>query len=242
MDLSQLDSDPIFEAIFQIRFESNQDAAASILAGLMYPHVRDIYPKSENLRVPPLPKDVLDNDPRFKYSPEMRYLADDKILSFGKRVMNVISLSPYCKWENFKPLILDALEHLQKSGLATKLERFSFKYANIIEAGDSPQEQFSLLNCDLTLGEHDLTNCPTQIRTELNIGNYTNIIQVSPFAELENAVNGKRVRGLLLDIDTIREIDDGFWDQKEALIEECHKTEKDIFRSILKESTLEKYL
>ena len=242
MDLSQLDSDPIFEAIFQIRFESKQDAAASILAGMMYSHVHDTYPKSENLTFPPLPKEVLDNDPRFRYTPEIRYLGDDKILSFGRRMMNVISLSPYCKWSNFKPLILDALGHLQDSGLVHKLERVSFKYSNIIEAGDSAEEQFNLLNCNLTLGGHDLTECPTQIRTEFNVGKYVNIVQVSPFTKLENPISGNEVEGLLLDIDTILNIDDEFWKNKEAIIEEFHKTEKDIFKSILKESTLERYV
>lgn len=241
MELSELHTDPIVEAQFQIRFNSEQEATANILAGMMYPFLKETYPKSEALAPPPIPKELLENDPRFKFSPEIRFVGESKVLSIGRHVMNIISLAPYCKWQNFKPMILDALRHLESSGLATEIERISFKYSNIIEGGSSAKEQFETINLTVKAGEHDLTDHPTQIRTEIKMGDYVNIIQVVPFARSENSITNKASEGLLLDIDTIRNFGNEFWSNREQAIEDCHDAEKKIFASILKTSTLERY-
>jgi uncharacterized protein (TIGR04255 family) len=128
----KLGRDTIIEALFELRFSSTNESVADILPGLLYPHIRDEFPKIERLGVSQLPVSLLQNDSNFRYAPYYKLSGDHYYIQVGKHVFSIGCPRPYSGWPEFRSKIHALVGLLRDTGLIDSIERFSIKYTNLI--------------------------------------------------------------------------------------------------------------
>lgn len=227
----RLESDPIVEAIFEMHFASESTTLADLLPGLLYPHFKGRFPKMERLPISDIPRDLQSTEPNLKYQPRQRMVGQHFSILLGDYAVAISAPRPYAGWTAFRALAIELLEQLQKTELIKNVERFSFKYINLLEASDI-QSQYKLVNFNANLGGKELTECLTQLRAEFHHHGFTNIIEVAANAAVKTA-SGEKLNGLFLSIDIISLTPDDFFVKAEEHLEAAHKLEKEIFYSIL---------
>jgi uncharacterized protein (TIGR04255 family) len=158
-------------------------------------------------------------------------------LFIGDKSLILSNPRPYQGWTDFKALLLEVLDHLNRSKIAEKVERFSLKYVNLIE-GESAEAQSSRLHLTAKLGPFDLTKTTSHLKTEFSKPPLVTIIEVqtSMFAQMPGS--DTRFTGLILSVDSIHLNPDEFWTNREHLIEACHDHAKQSFFEILTEETI----
>ena len=232
---ARLNRNPIVEALFELRFESATDSLANLLPGMLYPDLKQEFPKAETLPHAMLPKEIQRMDPSLQFKAMHRLVGDGFVIMIGDSVISLNCVGPYVGWANFREKILKIAELLKNTNLFTAIHRFSLKYVNLLTTRDG-EPDLGMMNMSMSLGTHDLVTCPTQVRTEIDDGNFLNIIQLIPATHIKNA------KGLLFDIDTISNGPfNDFWDQLPSLIDKAHETEKRLFFSMLTPQTLERF-
>lgn len=237
-----LERDPIVEALFEIRFSCKEDRPSGLLPGVLYPSIRDSFPKSQILDVNNLPIQIRDSDPNLRYTTTQRFIGDRSQVNVGPRALTVVSPRPYMGWKAFKPIIIECLAHLQKTDFIDTIERFSLRYINVIAAEGTPKEQFSKIRFNGNLGEFDLTAMTTQTRTEVLHKGLLCSINVSSNTNAAISQTGEQISGILLDIDTIQlNPQSDFWSNPGQYIENVHEAETDIFFGTLTPETLAYY-
>ena len=237
-----LEHDPIVEALFEIRFSCKGNRPGNLLAGVLYPAIRDKFPESQLLDINNLPIEVRETDPNLRYAATQRFVGDNAQVNIGPRSVTVVSPRPYMNWEKFKPTILDCLKHLNNTGFIDKVERYSLRYVNLIAAGPTTKEQFSKIHFNGSLGTFDLTEEATQIRTDIRNNGLLNKVSISSNASVDIQSTQEALSGLLLDIDTIEvSPPEDFLDRPEQHIEIIHEAETNIFFGTVTKETLAEY-
>lgn len=202
----KLGKDPIIDVIFECRFDSKLPAS-NILPGIFYKNFSDeerylerLLPQSE------IPEFVRNNDPSMEYLPLVRIRLKDYIFLIGDKSLAVACNLPYKGWAEFKEKIIKAIEILESSDLANSISRYSLKYANLI-TNKHLSPEIKLVNLDLRIGSNSLKNESFQVRLDLNKDNFINIIQIISNVRAFD-VNGDEKEGLVIDIDTIKQLPD----------------------------------
>jgi uncharacterized protein (TIGR04255 family) len=145
---------------------------------------------------------------------------------------------PYSGWKTFSADIREFAKAVQEAGLVDRLERFSLKYIDLIEL-EKPVG-LALLNLDIKMGEYELAAKPVQLRTEIKENDLIHIIQIISPAEVELSGTERRLKGVLVDIDSIKPMrDDESWDALQQRLDDVHVACKKMFFSILKPQTIE---
>ncbi|MBX3650282.1 MAG: TIGR04255 family protein [Burkholderiales bacterium] len=231
----KLQQDPIFEAVFEMRFSIESDQVADLIPGIVFPRLRKDFPKTEALPIAQIPKVIRDQNPELRYQASRRLIGGRLIISLGDRVAAVSCVKPYIGWGEFQPVILRLVGLLREAALIKEVERFSLKYSNMLSGGN-PKEQFAHTRFAATLAETNLVEQLTQIRTEFNEGGFVNIVELAANAIAKHP-SGSIMNGLLLSIDTICNSPVDFWNNAEVLLKNAHEVEKTIFfRALTKEA------
>ena len=234
----KLNKEPLIDAVFEIRFQSDAPAS-SILPGVLFAKL-DGEKKIEKLPVSQLPEQVRTSDPHLRYAPVIRIVWNNFTLMISDNGMAVGCILPYPGWTLFMQSILELVDHLASSGIVKSVERYSLKYVDIIPA-DSLAEQVSAVNLKLTVGNHELKGEFFQVRVDVPIGDYLNIVMINSSA---NAVllSGEQRAGVAVDIDTILNIDGK--DIGEIIpsisdnLQSMHDLNGELFFNCLKEETI----
>ena len=230
---------PLRETIFEMRFEPALAAAGDILPGLLYSELKSDFPEVVPLPLASVPRAIREKTPDLVYQYAHSLRGSSGSVQLGDRVL-AFHVIDYPGWIIFRAKIESLIKAVQATGLVKQLERFSFKYVNVIEASTS-EKQLQLLNLKMELVGHSPAEHGFQLRVEHEEGNCTIITCVSPNATAKLAFSGKEVAGLLVDVDTIR-FDPGreFWTAPGVLLDEAHAVAKVRFFSLLTESTLKR--
>lgn len=229
---------PIFEAIFQLRFKAKIATAGEVLPGLLFAQLRDKYPEVAPLPMASVPRALRDKTPELVYQPSHQLRGTDSAIQVGDRVISLVSWN-YPGWSALKPAITQAIEALSKTGLIEEIERFSFKYTNVLEVS-AGASALSLLKLSLTLADERPQERGFQLRSERVDGDYTTIISISPNSSAKHPVGGKDVAGLLVDVDTL--YDRGplnLADFGTKHLDPGHSLAKRIFFSLLTDETID---
>ncbi len=157
-------------------------------------------------------------------------------MQVGDRLIS-LHATEYPGWTRFKQWVEFATNAVKETGLLKQIERFSFKYVNVIEASANDQ-QLSFLDARIEVTGSTPIERGFRLRVERDDGPFVTIIDI--------VTNGKAKRndqhvvsGLLVTVDTIRTgIGNDYWNKQSELIEEGHEVAKDIFYKLLSESTL----
>lgn len=233
-----LKKDMIVEAIFEIRFSSEIDSLGDLLPGLVFPEIKENFPKLEKLPLASFPKEIIQNDPSLLYQPTTRLVGEKHTLLIGDRVFGLANRRPYQGWQGFKSLIIRLAEVLRKTAVISAIDRYSLRYTNIVPCEENVNALGAII-ASMTLGEWDLADGPFQVRAEIKRGPFLNVIQLVDRAKIADSAE-EVIEGLLFDIDTMRHgpIPD-FWENIVGYIDDAHQCEKDIFFSLLTDKTLE---
>jgi uncharacterized protein (TIGR04255 family) len=231
----RLEKSPLVEAIFEIRFEPTTATAGDLLPGLLYSGLKTEYPETEPLPFASIPRQMRDQDV-LRYQASHRLKGDHRLVQVGDRLIS-LHATQYPGWTRFKQWIEFATNAVKETGLLKQIERFSFKYINVIEASANEQ-QLSFLDARIEVTGGTPIERGFRLRVERDDGPFVTIIEI--------ITNGKAKRndqhvvsGLLVTVDTIRAgIGNDYWNNQSTLIEEGHDVAKDIFYKLLSESTL----
>lgn len=198
-----LDREPLVDALFEVRLVEIS-AIADILPGFLF---GDFGPSTKIGRLPvaELPRDLRANDPNLQFAPIVRIELDHYIISVGDRSVLINCKLPYPKWVKFKEFILDILRRIATIGIAVKVERYSLKFVNLIQA-PTLAEQVSKINMSISLGDVTVKNNHANIQVHYNENDIVHILSAIIGAQSRLA-DGRLVFGAVVDVDSIRNVD-----------------------------------
>lgn len=234
----RLKKEPLLEAIWEIRFFGAKSPVADLLPGMLFNSFPGKYDTVAKMPVADIPAPIVMHDPNLRYAPKIRLEGANQAVQIGDRVVFLSCRRPYSGWDRFSADIRELAEAVQKTELIDRLERFSLKYIDLIEL-EKPVG-LAHLNLELKLGEYELAAKPVQLRTEIKENDLIHIIQIISPAEVALPGTEGRLKGVLVDIDSIKPMaDDESWDALQQRLDDVHTACKKMFFSILKPETVE---
>ena len=237
----RLKREPLVESVWEIRFASDRSSpVGQLLPGFIFEKFRLHYPRLVRLPASDIPPPVAEHDMALRYVPTVRLEAPDSPFSIqvGERVVTLNCRRPYEGWSVFSERIRDLAELLHTSGLIAKPERFSLKYIDLIEL-DSPPSLASL-EMSLSVAGHSLAAKPMQLRTEIREEPFVHVLQVATPVDITLGTSGKRLRGTLVDIDTVHMAGEDFWEMLSERLVQSHAASKRLFFNLLTNEAIER--
>ncbi len=224
---------PLVDALLEIRFNSNLDK--SVIFGFIYSLVKEDYPgRVVNLPLSQIPAQIRDNDPNYQFKPLYRLEGKETILQIGTDVICLSSKIPYIGWEVLSEKARVIINSLYDSGVIKNVIRLGHRYVNFFEGIID-----SNLNMSLEF-VHKYNIANNLIRTEIIDGEFINTLQYSNSAEYRSLPSSPVKKGSLIDIDTFRVYrDDTFSHNIMHEINSAHKSEKELFYSLLKQEFIQ---
>lgn len=224
---------PLIEAVFELRFASGKSAAGDLLPGLLYQALGSYYSEVQPLPLANVPRDVREKDANLRFRPTHRLIGETRQLQVGDRVALISQTRPYEGWAHFKERITEFLAAIRDTKLVDRVERYSFKCVNLVEAEIGGQ--LSRLNARLEMGGQPVKERGFRLRTEWDSEPYLSIVQVGTNANA-NLVSGS-IQGMLLEVDTVRQSDaGGILEDANERLDEIHDIAKPKFFSMLTEA------
>jgi uncharacterized protein (TIGR04255 family) len=165
----------------------------------------------------------------------------DYIISVGDRNVIISCKLPYPKWEKFKAAILDLTARIGRVGASGKVERYSLKYVNLIQA-PSLAEQIAKIKMSITLGEVEVNGDHTTLQVHRHEDGIIHILSVVIGAEGQMP-DGKKVTGAVVDVDSIRNVEvadlTAFAATLEPGLEQLRQANKRKFFTCLTQATID---
>ena len=195
----KLGKEPLIDTIFELRFDSVVPVS-SVLPGILFnklPGTKEIV----KLPAAQLPEQLRATDPNLQFAPLTSISCGNFVYLISDRSLAVACKMPYPGWTAFKAAILDAMKHLEAAKIVSSVKRCGLKYVDLIPS-KSITDKASLVNLTLTVGEHTLKGETFQIRVEIPKKDIINVVQIVSSAEVM-ASNGSKKEGLIIDIDSI---------------------------------------
>lgn len=238
----RLNRDPIVEAMFEIRFEPARASLSDLLPGMLFPKFGDRFPNLERTPLSQLPREIQSQAPELKYQARTRLLNKQFILMLGDHSVTVSCLRPYIGWSGFRELILEVIAELHASKMISRLERYSIKYINLLPAQLTDYaSQFAQVRFEGMLGSHPLNSRLTQVRTEIAIGDYLNVVELAAGTHV-TTIHKENLDGQLLAIDTICEKNvETLWADPPSSIDRIRQAEKELFFDILSDAAADRF-
>ena len=212
--------EPLVDAVFEVRM-NGAPPLADILPGFLL-HEFGKGAKVVRLPAADLPFPMRKEDPNLQFTPIQRVEVEGFSILVGDRNIIVSCKLPYPKWPNFKPTILDIMSRVAKTGLPGSIERYSVKYVNLIQA-PTFQEQIKKIAMEIKLGDLEVSSEHVTLQVHRLEDDVVHILSIATGAN--GQIDGNAVSGVLVDIDSIRNVDvpdiqtfaDGLADGLEAL-------------------------
>lgn len=234
----KLANSPLIEALFEIRFVPSTENAGERLPFMLYAALRDDYPDVGTLPVAKLPREIREQDPALRYQPAQVLRGKTDSIQVGGRVVSLSTLD-YPGWTRFKGIISRLIQATKSTSLIKEVERFSFRYINLIESLPS-KDQVPLLNAHIDFSGAPVMERGLQVRFERDQAGFTTVVQVIPRSTATIA-SQRSVSGLLIDVDTLRQSPGtGLIEGDTSILDEGHSILKQNFFSLLTKSTIKR--
>ena len=237
----RLENEPLVDAICELRMEKAVPLA-DILPGILF-HKLDPQPIIKRLPAAEIPQPLRANDPSLCYEPTQRLEWGHYVIAIGDHNVIISYKPPYPGWPDFKAKILEIVGLIADVNVAGKVERFSIKYVNLIEA-PSLADQSAKINLTLHIGGlKKLNDNLININLHYAEGTTLHILTVITGANARMP-DGQEASGVVVDIDSIEnnvepiplnEFVQGLADRLEAL----RQSNKAYFFSCLKQKTID---
>jgi uncharacterized protein (TIGR04255 family) len=235
----RLKKEPLLEAICEIRFSGTKSSIADLLPGILFKALPGKYGNIVRLPAADIPAPIVEHDRNLRYAPKIRLENGNQAVQIGEHVVSLSCRRPYTGWGRFSADIRELVRTVKDTGLIESLERFSLKYVDLIEL-EQPVG-LGCLNLDLKLGAHEISTKPFQLRTEIKENDLTHIVQIVSPAQVSLPGIQDRLKGVLLDIDTIKFLGNKeSWDELDGRLDDVHMACKRMFFSLMKPGTIDK--
>ena len=218
----------IFEAIFEIRFESSFPGDA--IFGIVYNQFKDEFQNVEQLPVLQLPAAIRSQDPNLKFTPHYKIKRDNFIIQIGPNVFSLANIKEYCGWEDFSKTIFDTYSKLSDLNLIRQQFRTALRYINILQGINI----FENTNLNIQLNNERLGGNQINFTAEVPYKHGLSKLKLINFAEA--VFENQAIKGSIVDIDTHVKLDD--FPGLEEAIECAHIAEKKLFFSLLDKNFL----
>jgi uncharacterized protein (TIGR04255 family) len=235
----RLKKEPLLEAVWEIRFSGTKPSVADLMPGMLFRTLSCKYRNIVRLPIADIPATIVEHDPNLRYAPKIRLENDNQVVQIGEHVISLNCRRPYSGWTQFSADIRELAKVVQDTGLIERLERFSLRYIDLIELAQPIG--LDCLNLTLKLGEYEINTRPVELRTKIEEGDLIHIVQITSPAEVVIPKEEGRLKGVLLDIDTIRLLaEKGSWYDISEHLDDVHMACKKMFFSLLKPETIGK--
>jgi len=235
----RLKKEPLLEAVWEIRFSGTKPSVADLMPGMLFRTLSGKYRNIVRLPIADIPATIVEHDPNLRYAPKIRLENDNQVVQIGEHVISLNCRRPYSGWTQFSADIRELAKAVQDTGLIERLERFSLRYIDLIELAQPIG--LDCLNLTLKLGEYEINTRPVELRTKIEEGDLIHIVQITSPAEVVIPKEGGRLKGVLLDIDTIRLLaEEGSWYDINEYLDDVHMACKKMFFSLLKPEAIDK--
>ena len=234
-----LEREPLIDAVFEVRFDGSAPHA-DILPGILF-HQLDPKPTVKRLPTAEFPQQMRLNNPDLRYTPVQRLECADAVIAIGDRSFVIGCRLPYPKWPKFKREILFITKLIAEIGVVGKVERFSIKYVNLIEA-PTLAEQIAKINLSIRFGSLEVTNNNVDMKVHHVEDGALHILTVVTGAS-GKMPDGREAHGVVVDIDSIRNIEplafSDFVKELESDLEQLRLSNKTRFFDCLKQETID---
>ncbi|CAN2041870.1 TIGR04255 family protein [Candidatus Magnetomoraceae bacterium gMMP-15] len=234
----RLHKEPILDALFECRLDV-PFPISNIMPGIFFSDIKEDK-RLERLPHSEIPGAIRNSDPDLQYLPLVKICLDNYSFLIGDSSVAVACNLPYRGWNDFKSTIIKMINILKSSGLIKGILRYSIKYVDFIQSND-PADQVSLPNLSLKIGSHNLTKEPYQVRMDIPVDGFINVVQIISGAKVTQS-DKSSLEGVVIDIDTIKNTDGISLEEMEKNLEESldhiHRINKRIFFDCLTEQTL----
>lgn len=197
-----LEREPLVDAVFEVRL-NDTPTLVDILPGFLF---HELEPKPTVMRLPTaeIPQPMRANNPNLQFAPLSRVEWGSYFISVGDRNIVISCKLPYPKWPNFKTTILDVTRRIARAEIAGKVERYSLKYVNLIEA-PTLALQIEKIRMSIALGTVQVLADHVNMQVHRVEGDIVHILSVITGAK-GNRPDGTELDGVVVDIDSIRNV------------------------------------
>lgn len=233
-----LEHEPLVDAVFEVRL-NGAPQLADILPGFL---LHDLGSGTKVLRLPAaeLPYPLRKEDANLRFAPIQRVETNGYSILIGDRHILVSCKLPYPKWPSFKANILDVMSRISKLVFPGSIERYSVKYVNLIQA-PTLQEQVSKIAIKAKLGDLEIREEFFNFQVHRKEGDLIHILSIVTGAE--GKLNGQDVFGVLVDVDSIKNVNlpnfQDFADSLKDSIEDLKQSNKEKFFGCLTQKTIQ---
>lgn len=233
----RLRKEPLLEAAWEVRFTGKRASVGDVLPGIVFKELGGKYPEAVRLGAAEIPRVVAEQDPKLRYVPRIRLEGDNQSIQIGEQVVSLSCRRPYPGWCEFSASIRELIGILRASELIGAVQRFSLRYIDLIELGDPPSLDWLVLH--VQLGQRAVTSQPVQLRTEIREDELLHIVQIITPAEVSIPGQDRRMRGVLVDIDSIWALKPTeSWNAIVDRLDSVHSSSKRLFFELLTKDAL----
>jgi|APLak6261658528_1056013.scaffolds.fasta_scaffold02083_6 uncharacterized protein (TIGR04255 family) len=235
---TKLKKEPLVDAVFELRFDASAPVS-SIFPGFFFSKLEG-NKNIETLPTAELPKHLRDSDPNLQFAPVVRiHWNDDFLISISDRSIAVACKLPYPGWGDFKRAILKVVNLVGEVGIVHEIQRYALKYVDLIPCDDL-KERVSYINMEISLGNLKVGKELFQFRVEIPKDQTINVVQIISSGSI--TLGGIKKEGLVIDIDTIHNVDDqkliDFLPQLSEQLDLIHGINKQMFFDCITAETL----
>ncbi|EPN9364423.1 TIGR04255 family protein [Cronobacter muytjensii] len=238
---TSLTKQPVIEASFELRYPT-ETQVSEIIPGFLF-HALNCSKPIINLPPSQIPRQVREMDEQLYYSVVSQLEVGDYNVGISDHGIIVSTRGQYFGWTAFKETIIRVINELNKLNLNHKIIRYSLKYVDFFES-QNEKSLFNKLNMNFEMAGQSLSTNPLTIRVDLNKDEFVNIIQVLTHALVTSQNGNFNKKGMIVDIDTVRNISMSnecfeFINNLEKHLDRLHDCNKNRFFECLKKETIE---
>jgi uncharacterized protein (TIGR04255 family) len=185
----KLKNDPIVEALFEVRFTSNE--LPEVVLGKLASREEWKAYKTVRLPMADFPAAIRDSDPNLVHQPLWQLQSADgrRVLKFGPRMFSFHALQMYPGWSTFEPELLSAASYLFQTLGQFTVTRYGFRYMNVLTK-EHFVSNLADLNFEVRLAGNALT-CPMNLNYERrHSADHRAIVRIAPKEFVQNPSEG----------------------------------------------------
>jgi uncharacterized protein (TIGR04255 family) len=234
----KLQKEPLIDAVFEIRFVESI-SAENVIPGILFTNLSG-EKTIQRLPASELPKPIRDGDQNLKFAPLVKIDWGQYSISVGDKVLSIGCKLPYPGWRAFKSTILEVIGHVKIINIIQKIDRYSMKYVDLIEAS-SIEEQLSKVSLSINLANRPIDKERISLQIEVNDNDMIHLIDITT-AAITQFQDGSKKQGLIVSVDTIQLTDDptfeGGYNKLTESLDNMHQVNKKMFFDCLKPETI----
>jgi uncharacterized protein (TIGR04255 family) len=231
---------PIEEATFELRFKPLIGDKAEGLPAFLRAELTEAYPRSESIPLSTAPAQFRKTQEETRYQPRIRQFGPLAAFMVGDQAVWLRLVAPYPGWDEVRDRIEQLTDVLKKSKMVGAVERISLKFVNVLR--ELPDRQLEGLRVDVRVNGEHAPEAGMHLRMEFNDETYSRVVELQPNPTGPFIDPNPDATGLTLSLECRRQlgIDDDFWTDRDAMIENLHFELRALFFRILRQASVEK--